>query len=258
MRDVVVQSQHLPTGQRRIALQGTLAESNKPVRLVIDRRNDGTWQVTLDTQQAKLPTWLVANLVPGAGCWEGADLNGVVQWQSQAKNVAGSFSGQVAPIDVQKWIGEHSSLKLAAQAELHFENLNWHGEGIELAQGTLKTSAGTVSPAMLNELKKGLFCVVKDESFLSSQEPIKFDQFACHFRLDAAGLSASGNCPLEKDCLVVADSKPLVMQPAYSNLPLSRFVRLFCPLQGEWLPATAEAVELADRLPLSKDETVKK
>jgi hypothetical protein len=48
------------------------------------------------------------------------------------------------------------------------------------------------------------------------------------------------------------------MQPAYSNLPLSRFVRLFCPLQGEWLPATAEAVELADRLPLSKDETVKK
>lgn len=258
LREAVAQSQILPTGERRLALQGMLGESNKPVRLVIDRRNDGSWQVMLDVQQTKLPTWLMANLVPGAGRWEGAAFNGAVQWQCQADEVVGSFRGHVAPIDVQKWVGEHSSLKLAAQAELQFENFNWRGERIELAQGTLKTSAGTVSPAILVELKKGLFCVVKNESVLASQEPVKFDQFACHFRLDAAGLSASGNCPLEKDCLVVADSKPLVMQPAYSNLPLSRFVRLFCPLQGEWLPATAEAVELADRLPLSKDDTVKK
>ncbi len=258
LRDTVVQSQILPNGERRLALQGMLGESNKPVRLVIDRRNDGSWQATLDAQQTKLPTWLVANLVPGAGRWEGAAFNGVVQWHSQANNVAGSFRGHIAPIDVQKWVGEQSPLKLATQAELQFENLNWCDERIELAQGTLKTSSGTVSPAMLTELKKGLFCVVKDESLLSSQEPLKFDQFACHFHLDAAGLSASGNCPIEKDCLVAAGGKALVMQPAYSNLPLSRFVRLFCPLQGEWLPATAEAVELADRLPLSNDDAVRK
>ncbi len=259
LSDVVVQTQIMSTGERRIALQGMFGEVEKPVRLVIDRHSDGSWQVALDTQQTKLPTWLLANLVPGAGRWQGAAFNGVLQWQSQeAADAIGSFRGQVAPLDIQQWIGRHSSLKLTAQAKLQFEQLNWRGHRIELAQGTLETSPGTVSSSMLNELKEGLYCVIKDEAVLASQEPITFDQIACHFRLDAAGLSASGICTTEKGCLVAAKDKSLVMQPGYSSLPLSRFVRLFCPLQGEWLPATAEAVKLADQLPLSKNNQVKK
>ena len=244
-----------PTNVKQISLQAELGETTKPLQLLIERYPDGTVRTTLDTQQANLPTWLLADLVPGAGRWDGAALIGTARWESNTKEVVGTLRGSVAPIDAQAWIGNNSPQRVQAQAKLQVEHLNWRDGRIESVAGLLETSAGTVSSSLLKALQESLLCVPQEEPLNSGQDSIKFDQFACRFSLNYAGLTVSGTCPVEgsEGCLIVASGKPLVMQPTHSNLPLGNFVRVFCPLEQNWLwlPATAEAIELADRLPLS-------
>lgn len=249
-----------PTNIKQIAIQAELDENAKPLRLLVERHPDGTVRTTLDTQQAKLPTWLLADLVPGAGRWEGAVFSGTARWESNTEEVVGHLRGSVAPIDAQVWIGHNSPQRVQAQAKLQLEHLNWRDARIESVEGLLETASGTMSPSLLKAFQESLLCVLNEEFLNSAQEPIEFDQFACRFRLNSSGLTLSGTCPMEgsEGCLIVASGKPLVMQPSYSNLPLGNFVRVFCPLERDWLPATAEALEFADRLPLSEANKTKK
>ncbi|MDZ4659487.1 MAG: hypothetical protein SH868_18100 [Bythopirellula sp.] len=244
------------TNVKQIAIQAELGETTKPLQILIERHPDGMVRTTLDTQQAKLPTWLLADLVPGAGRWDGATFGGTAQGESNTKEIVGTLRGSIAPIDAQAWIGKDSPQRVQAQAKLHLEHLNWRDGRIESVQGLLETSAGTASPPLLKAFQESLLCVLPDETILSAQEPIKFDQFACRFRLNSGGLTVSGTFPVagSAGCLIAAAGKPLVMQPSRSELPLGNFVRVFCPLEQNWLwlPATVEAIEFAEKLPLSE------
>ncbi len=250
------------TNVKKIVIQAELGETTKPLQILIERHPDGTVRTTLDTQQAKLPTWLLADHVPGAARWDGATFRGTAQWESNTREVVGTLRGSVSHIDTQAWIGKDSPQRVQAQAKLQFEHLNWRDGRIESVEGLLETSAGTASPSLLKAFKESLLCLLKDEPLNSAVEPIKFDQFACRFHLSSAGLTVSGTCPVEGSagCLIAAAGKPLVMQPSRSELPLGNFVRVFCPLEQNWLwlPATAEAIEFADRLPLSEANKTRK
>lgn len=244
--DVVVTSQASVVGTRQIIMRC----SSGP-QLVIERGASGTTECRLESSQIRLPTWLLADAMPGAGRWSSGNFNGNLQLQKSRDSLSGRFTGQIDDIDCQEWIGSES---LVAQASLRMEEFTWQSNRVATMQGSLETSEGLVSVDLLKSLQRVLFCQVTDKAILESSEAIRFDKLSCRFRLNSAGLTcvdpyadSTANGP---GILITADGKPLVMQPAYSNLPLPNLVQLFFPVERDVLPGTREATEMGDKLPL--------
>jgi hypothetical protein len=250
LEDVVVKSQSSPVGVRQIVVK-----SSSGPQLVIERSSSGTTPCRLDSNQTKLPAWLLANTMPGAGRWSSASFNGNLELQKGRGSLTGSFKGEIANINCQEWIG---SEWLQARADLRMEEFTWQSARVETMQGLLETREGLISVGLLNSLQRVLFCQVTDKAMLESAESVRFDKLATRFRLNSAGLTcvdpATFNNPQASGpgVLITAGGKPLVMQPAYSNLPLPNLVQLFFPVERDVLPGTREATEMGDKLPLSE------
>jgi hypothetical protein len=246
--DVAIQSQSAPTGARQIVVRC----SSGP-ELVIERSASGATRCRFESTQTKLPAWLLADTMPGASRWLRASFTGTLQLQKSHGSLSGSFEGEVDAIDCREWIGSDS---LLTQAKLRMEEFTWESGRVETMQGWLETTEGLISTELLKSLHRVLTCQVVDETLLHSSEAIRFDKLACRFRLNSAGLTcvdpATINNPQANGpgILITSQGKPLVMQPAYSNLPLANFVQLFFPVERDVLPGTREATEMGDKLPL--------
>jgi hypothetical protein len=248
LEDVIVKSQSTTAGTRQVVVKC----SSGP-QLVIERGASGATHCRLESAQTKLPTWLLADTMPGAGCWSTANFNGNLQLQKGRDSFVGSFKGEIDGIDCQEWIG---SEKLQAEANLRMEEFTWQSERVETMQGSLQTTEGLISVELLNSLQRVLFCQVTDKAILESTDAVRFDKLACRFRLNSAGLTCVELTTLNNPqasgpgVLITADGKPLVMQPAYSNLPVPNLIQLFFPVERDVISGTREATEMGDKLPL--------
>jgi hypothetical protein len=83
---------------------------------------------------------------------------------------------------------------------------------------------------------------------------IDLDLLAIRVQLDERGLTLWGACPAESGmptgCMAVSGGQPLLVHPPYGNFDLGRMVSTLSTPTKSWLPATREAVGMADRLPL--------
>jgi hypothetical protein len=244
--DVVVTSQASVVGTRQIVIKC----SSGP-QLVIERSTSGTTECRLESSQIKLPTWLLANTMPGAGRWSTASFNGNLLLQKDRVSSTGSFKGEIKDINCQEWIGSES---LQARADLRMEEFTWQSNRVQAMQGWLETTEGLISVELLKSLQGVLFCQVTDKAVFESNEAVRFDKLACRFRLNSAGLTCvdpyadtAANSP---GALITAGGQTLVTQPAYSNLPLVNFVQLFFPVERDVISGTREATEMGDKLPL--------
>jgi hypothetical protein len=175
--------------------------------------------------------------------------------------MSGSFRGSINSIDTKIWIGTNS---LQALANLQLEELSWRANRITMLKGSLETSAGQISSAMLKSFQESLYCIPAEDLAAKTKDRnfIEFDRLACRFQIDAAGLVVRGNCVVPTTdtpgCIILVQGKPLIIQPNYQILPTACFVHVFCPREGHyWLPATREATDMADKLPLPVAETKK-
>lgn len=246
LEDVVIKSQSTTVGTRQILIECAVG-----TRLEIKRDALGTTHCSLDSSHKKLPAWLLAGTMPGAGRWSQASLLGNLQLQKNRSSFSGSFKGEIDGIDCQEWIGFNSIL---AHAQLRVEEFTWQSERVETMQGLLETNEGLINVHLLNSLQRVLFCQIAEKAILESTEAVRFDRLACRFRLNSAGLTCVDphldSTTVGPGVLITADSKPLVMQPSYSNLPLPNLVQLFFPVERDVLPGTREATEMGDKLPL--------
>lgn len=252
-----------PTSEKRkLALQAdviTAGAKHARVRLQIERSSAVNWNVSLDCREGRLPVWLFADFLPGASRWNSASVSGSLQVRFAEDSVEGNLEGTIAPIDLQAWLGQDSPHKLPCSARLQCETLRWRDHQITEAQGELTSESGRISRSLTTALTKLLFCVPgKKLADPSGAEIMSFEKLACKFKLDASGLTVTGNCTTRSSetpgCLFVSDGVPLLLQPTYSNLPLSYFVQVFCPLEKYWLPGMRKAVDLAETLPISESE----
>jgi hypothetical protein len=253
-RNLRVESSVSTSGTRQILLQVELNQGRR-VRLLIERDMAGKLYTSLDTQQAVVPAWLMAQVIPSAGRWGDANLSGIVRLEQDDAHILGTFRGTVDSIDTQDWIGTDH---LQTQAKLDFEMLRWQDGRIQSAEGQLETTEGRVHHKLLQALQERLFCTIASE--LTDKVAFHpFQRAACNFQMNEQGLTVTGECSsagTSQGYLMVADGKPLVTQPGYSNLPVAQLIQVFCPLEKAWLPATREATDMADKLPLPKGTSI--
>jgi hypothetical protein len=245
----------LSNGSRQFSLQANLGDD--VVRFLLERNREGRVRATLDTGQASLPAWLLADVIPGASRWRQATFTGVLELVRQNSSVAGEFRGQVLSIDTQAWIGND---QLQTIADLQFDKLHWRDGRVEVIQGTLAAEKGQISNALLLTLKNKLRCPQPIEPPADADAQFQdFDQFGCRFHINTEGFTVSGSFPHETQwAMMLRDGRPLVMQPAYSRLPLAFLIESVCTPSGFSVPATREATSLAEKLPLPEAESKKK
>jgi hypothetical protein len=79
------------------------------------------------------------------------------------------------------------------------------------------------------------------------------DRLACRFVLDRKGLTLTGEAPAADNlpgCLATSGGARLLMQPQYVDIPAGAWVQFVTGPAASWVPASAGAVKLAERLPL--------
>jgi len=253
------------TGSQRLLFEAQLSETEKPseatsVRLIAERRRDGTVRTFLDTHSAKLPGWLLAEFVPGARGWAHASFVGKIEWEEQQGAIVGNLQGILSGIDIAEWFAE-SPHQVQAQGTIKWEELTWRESRIESAHGQLELGSGSLSGDLLKNCVERLTCELgdKEASKTAAAGLVTFERLSCRFRLNSSGLTVWGTC-FEKSssqfgALISAGGKTLLMQPKFSDLPVGQFVQVMMPLaQGNsWIPANRSALELAGRLPLPSE-----
>jgi hypothetical protein len=251
-RNIRVESSIAATNSRQVILQVETADGHK-IRLLVKRHSQGTFHVLFDCQQTVVPAWLIAQVIPGARNWGDAKLSGVMELEQGQ----GTFRGKVDRIDTQGWLDNDL---LQTHAQLQFDSLRWIDDRIQSAKGQLETSAGHVHRALLQAVNEQRFYNTETD-ITSTTEYQPFQRAACTFQLTEEGLTVVGRCSVAgtpDGYLMVADGKPLLSQPAFTNLQTGQLIQIFNPLGKSWLPATREAIRMADELPLPKSATRKK
>lgn len=238
--------------------------TSSTIQLVVEHhagQAEPTVYATLDTQQANLPAWLLADLVPGMKGCSSAQFTGQLEIESMPQTVGGSMRGRLDEIDLEQWVDSSGIHRLQATASLELNSLRWRDDRIELVQGYLRARDGSVSLSLIDKFTELLFCVpsasLEKTKSNFADEMIAFDELACGFRINDEGISISGLCDTAEnvdrsECLLVKDGQPLLLQPRSPVLPVACLVQtlLLPETSVSWLPATQEANSMGDVLPL--------
>jgi hypothetical protein len=174
--------------------------------------------------------------------------------------VLGSLQGRLINVNAAAVLPSNSAHSLRGSAVVELADMRWRGWRLEQLHGSVRLENGAASRSLVAAAVKYLLCLqASDGQAMPAEnglagELVAVDLFSCRFQLDAKGLTLSGNCQQEahwpKGCLAVSGLQPLILEPPYIQVPLGAWVQFVSAPGASWLPATREAVEVAERLPL--------
>jgi len=256
-----VRSASPPEGNRRFWIQFEKTGEGEPseIHLVIDelaQTNPPQLRLSIDTQQAALPVWLLTEIVPGAGRCGDAQWTGTAQIEQHRAYSQGELLGTLEAVPMSQLVGASETQSIKGQATLKLQKLTWRNGRVEQARGVLKVTDGSVSHSLLTAATERMFCVpgvaFPKATTSGTLQSVAFDELACSFRLSEAGITIWGTSHSgeTRGCLISRDNRPLLLQPRYVELPVAQLVQLLSQPATSWLPATLEAQRMAGALPL--------
>ncbi|MCH7753195.1 MAG: hypothetical protein IH898_13715, partial [Planctomycetes bacterium] len=258
---VRVQSER-PTAQtQQLALQAILPAAERggathTLRLVV-RQHEKLTTATLDTDTARLPSWLLADLLPSFARCAGAKFTGSVRLEGNAQEVSGSLQGRLEYLTINDWLGPDSPHRVRGIAHVELEQLTWRGDRVVTAHGNLYAANGAIGHSLLLDVIKRFYCVpgpLVELKTNSVEKMQSFDELACEFHITSEGITLTGKCASLADsapgCMLTIDGRPLLMEPTYANLPVAQLVQVLSQPASSWLPASQEAHAMAGKLPL--------
>jgi hypothetical protein len=214
--------------------------------------------VTLDARGVGLPAGLLAAVAPGLGSFgRAAQFKGAVQWTLDRPEPHCVVQGRIEQADLASILPAGSPHSLRGAATVDLQQLSWRGSRIERLAGTVHAEKGAISRSLVAALVQNYKCGGTDGvAAVDDPEMVALDQLAVRFELDAGGLSFWGNFPadshLPTGCLAVSGLQPLLIESPYDKWHLGLLVQTLAAPGVTWMPATSEAVEMAERLPLDR------
>jgi hypothetical protein len=242
-----------------LAFVGDAQDATHAVRLTLSPSSDSGVAnvITLQTESAGVAASAFAAVVPGFHCFgEDAAFVGKVQWLFNSGEKEGIVQGRVLHANLASVLPASSPHRLRGHATLELVELKWRAERIERLAGAVFAKEAAVSQSLVEAAVTNFRCgrgaagqPTADDSSL-----IDVDYLGIHFNLNEKGLTFWGACPAdvsrEVECIAVSGMQPLLVAPRLHNWHVGWLVQTALAPPSGWLPATREAVEMADRLPL--------
>ena len=201
---------------------------------------------------------LIAAVVPGFSSFgPAAQFKGAVQWTLDRPEPRVVVQGRVEQVDLASVLPAGSPHSLHGAATVEFQELSWRGSRIERLVGTVHAEKAPISRSLVAASVQNYKCGGTDGvATIDDPAMVALDQLAVRFELDENGLSFWGNFPAEAHlptgCLAVSGLQPLLIQSPYDKWHLGLLVQTLAAPGITWMPATSEAVDMAERLPLNR------
>ena len=252
LQNIRIQSERQTDQTQQLSIKADLPVAGQgsythTLRLVVQQRGKIT-TATLQTETARLPSWLLADLLPTVARGAGATFTGSVRVEGDAQEVSGSLRGRLENLTISDWLGPDSPHAVRGTAQIELDKLNWRGDRVVSAQGNLSASNGAVGHSLLVEAIKRFYCVPGKNLRLEIDSDAKlqpFDELACRFHISSEGITLTGKCAslgeTARGCMLAVDGRPLLMEPTYAKLPVAQLVQVLSQPASSWLPASQEA-----------------
>jgi hypothetical protein len=244
---------------RALVRRAKAPPDEKPfLRFVVERsaaQPAATISATAETSSA-IPAALLAG-VPGIDALDGdAMFTGAVHWTLDPNGLTGVAKGRLDGLELSSLLPAGSPHAATGRATGSLTELKWHDRRIERLEGALSIEKSELSASLIAAAVKHLYCVQQSDGAPASESApmIAVERLACRFVLDGKGLTLTGDMPPERGlpagCLATSGGASLLVQPPYVDLPAGAWVQFVAGPAASWLPASAGAVKLAERLPL--------
>jgi hypothetical protein len=242
-----------------MAFVGNAQDPTQAVRLtLIPSSGSGVANaLTLATEPAGVAASALAAVAPGFHCFgEDAVFVGKAQWILNSGGQEGIVQGRVLQADLASVLPLSSPHRLHGHATLELAELKWRGERIERLAGAVFARDAAISQSLVEAAVTNFRCGRGAAGQPTADDPsqMDIDYLGIHFNLNEKGLTFWGACPAdvstEEECIAVSGMQPLLVAPRLHNWHVGWLVQTALAPPSGWLPATREAVEMADRLPL--------
>ncbi len=249
-------------GEERILLQADVeqGETKSTVQMVLENQRSTSGSVfsaKFDTQQGRVPAWLMAALVPSVERCAEATFEGKGLVQKSSAGSSGQLEGRFENVDFSQWIGPHSPYRVQGVGRLQLNRLEWNVAGVKRVQGQLVAERGHVDRVLLDRLVERVLCVPgtpKTTGPTASDIWQAFDELSCGFEINRRGMTLTGSCTTVANpagCLLANHGRPILLQPEQADIPMSRIAQVLLPQPvGGWLPLTRQAIEMFKSLPV--------
>jgi len=255
-----------PAGRPRLRLAGHVDENLGPNTPAIQM----TLEPSLDSASAArrlmleipcaTPAKLLASVVPVVGdCGNEAAFSGAVQWLLDQPVSRGSIQGRLENVDLAAVLPAGSPHSMRGAATVELQEFSWRGTRIERLTGAIHAEDAQASRSLVDAAVKHFACAQASDGTTMADDAsmVAIDLAGIRFHLDENGLTFWGNCPSDstspKGCMAISGLQPLLIEPRYYNFHPGVLVQAFAAPAATWLPASREALEMADRLPLPRE-----
>lgn len=224
---------------------------------VRDKKDD---RVVLTTGDTPLPLRLAPPGLLPQSIARGTTFSGELTIERQNAETAGHASGELQVTTLSGALASWSN------ASVRLIDLAWTDGRIDRLQAHLEAREGSLNRLFVWGLYQMLKCHPEEAlqrfwSSTSDDTPIPFDQLACDVELDATGLTIYGRCGdvggerrsgAIAHAVLSKQGEPLLLEPTERQQPPTNLVRAVWPDASPAVPATAEAQDVARRLPIQQ------
>jgi hypothetical protein len=242
-----------------LALDEPIHDTARAVRLkLLPSSGSGVaTELSLETGPAGVAAAALAAVVPGFDCFgDDAVFAGTVQWSIDRSEPQGVVTGRVLQTEIAGMLPASSPHRLRGRATVDLAELKWRGSRIERLAGSVISQQAAISESLVEAAVTNFRCGRGGAGRRTADDPamIGLDYLGVHFNLNDQGLTFWGACPpelsTEEGCIGVSGDQPLLVAPRLHNWHVGWLVQTALAPPSGWLPATREAVEMAERLPL--------
>ncbi|MCC6493935.1 MAG: hypothetical protein IT424_13055 [Pirellulales bacterium] len=229
---------------------------------------DEHFVVTLEVVETTLPAACLKAFVPGFGkLGPDAAFCGSICWSLKPGDSRVSATGTLEQVDFAEVLPAGSQHRLEGTGTIQIKQWAWRNGKIERLAGAVNGAGCKASRSLLDAAVSALFCQQASRVPLAddpaAMQPLEL--LAFRFELDRRGLKFFGECPIEASgvagCIAAFEKQPLLIEPPYESFVagegsefrfhVAHLVQaLAAPTGRIALPASAEAIEIAEPLPL--------
>lgn len=211
-------------------------------------RNASASRIEFESGDAALPIGLLAAAWPTLGQLGAATFRGKIWLLPTSDGFDAALTGRFDNVDLQLLVSDQFPTTISGLASIELEMMEFRSGRLTLAKGALLAEGGRIWERTLRAAETHLACpLANPQKKLGRSAP--YQELAIGFQIDGTRLELTGKCRHEPGALIVADDKPLLLEPQSTQTTIA-LLRLLSPDNDVQIPAVKATAGLLRVLPL--------